>query len=883
MQSHFTGSSMYSTGGQAAFGSPGFGGNIVQGTHNFGGQAGGQQGFYPVWFAQYTGRQPMQIDQLIQMQFQQTVNNLFTLQMVQQIMAGMQNNGELPGFLSKVRTYAFVLMLDKSSPAVSQPTDVIVQRMIEVVLFGEIVRRVGGPHMPFVKTLSDAVRMDVVDLYNTYSMFESSPNLYQAAVQNVENQIRAAMQQQQQSNPFGGGFGGGFGGQVHPAAQAAVPSANFGAYLNQGQQVNTTPFGGQIATAGGTQPANDTINQIGRVAGGGSASIYAIALQNDQSRHAQEQQIVEQRNNENREAAKLHIPADNVSGVTDAFSLAALIRREGLKAVTPVTEEPKPEPIPVVETAPAPEPESEQEEVHQKPRAVIPAAWSNKHAGRLEDPIAEYTNPPTTGLPSLGFYNMSAGEKTTMADFQTQATTEQHIEHAPIATRTFDDEAGALEDDDDFMNKVEQQIEADIQSMHEAERRMNPIQTTSSMDDLVKQGEEQNLSPNFEDQELRIDFNDMDSKSRKNICKQFHIRVVPAYVMGRDRVIQIMKGKRRTIVVERAENVKYEEHETEVLNSTPVFATWDAAARDIGSAKTVMAEAAAKPVWSSADLLEKLDQKLEDSDNPDDAEIKLSELLAERSIIQIEGALTSSSPQGDYQGEVVTELTERGVEQAGTILDNAIVEYERFETACLAIQDDNESLIEVIHESKTVIELIGALNNFRKNSTLPVREISRLHHSFTKYLNQYLKVEFSNGWNTTDPIEDQDELTRALLQSYAGELTAVDIMNKLNDIYTAAAQKAYRLIGIYAEVGGKTVGNLHTVVLLPIYYSQYPLATLDDVGAIQKVDHPELYELLSKVYSEGKDIKIVTLDNYALTFVHSLGDDDLFYLVEVTN
>ena len=77
MQSHFTGASMYNTGGQAAFGSPGFGGAMVQGTQNFGGQAGGQQGFYPNWFAQYTGRQPMQIDQLIQMQFQQTVNNLF--------------------------------------------------------------------------------------------------------------------------------------------------------------------------------------------------------------------------------------------------------------------------------------------------------------------------------------------------------------------------------------------------------------------------------------------------------------------------------------------------------------------------------------------------------------------------------------------------------------------------------------------------------------------------------------------------------------------------------------------------------------------------------------------------------------------------------------
>ena len=104
---------------------------------------------------QYTGRQPMQIEQLIQTQFGQYVTNLFNLQMVQQLMAGLQNTNELPNLMNKVRTYAFVLMLDKASPAASQQTEVIIQRTIEVVLFGEIVRRVGGPHMPFVKTLSD--------------------------------------------------------------------------------------------------------------------------------------------------------------------------------------------------------------------------------------------------------------------------------------------------------------------------------------------------------------------------------------------------------------------------------------------------------------------------------------------------------------------------------------------------------------------------------------------------------------------------------------------------------------------------------------------------------------------------------------------------------
>ena len=900
MQSNFTNQSMYSTGGQPqgfggqqqSFGSPGFGGNIIPGQgfggqaavvqQSFGGQQGGQGGFYPTWFPQYTGRQPMQIEQLIQAQFGQYVTNLFNLQMVQQLMAGLQNTNELPNLLNKVRTYAFVLMLDKASPAASQQTEVIIQRTIEVVLFGEIVRRVGGPHMPFVKTLSDTVRMDVAELFSTYNMFETAPNIYSMAVQKVESQIRAAMQAQQQQNPFGGqaqGFGGGFGGQVHPAASAAVPSGNFSAYLNQNPQQQVNTFGGVIASAGNVTPANETISQIGRVAGGSTVSIYAIALQNDQTRHVQEQQVVEQRVAENREATRLHIPADNVSGVTDAFSLAAKIQREGLQLTKP-TEPAVPNiTTPVEEVAPYVD---SAEESQVRPRAVIPATWSNKQAERLADPIAEFTQPPSEGLPSLGFYNMAAGAKTTMSDFNIPANTEQHTEFAPVPTRTFDDEAGRLEEDD-FLNSVDQQMEAEIQAAHAAERNENPLHPTSNMDDLVKQGQEQNLSANFEDQELRIDFTDMDSKSRKNICKQFHIRVVPAYVMGHNRVIQIMKGKRRTIVVERVENVKYEEHETENVNSTPVFATWDVAARDMGLAKGVMADAASKPVWSSDDLLAKLDQKLQDSDNPDDMENKLSELIAERSIIQIDGALTSSSPQGDYQGEVVVELTNRGVKQAGTVIDNAIVEYERFETAYLAIQDENESLIEGILEAKTVIELIGALNNFRKNSTLPVREISRLHHTFTKYLNQYLKVEFSNGWSTSDPIEDQDELTRALLQSYAGELSAHEIMNKLTDIYTTSAQKAYRLVGAESEESSKAVGSLHTVVLLPIYYSQYPLATLDDVGAIQNADHPELYELLSKVYSEGKDVKIVTLDNYALTFVRALGDSDLFYLVEVTN
>ena len=71
--------------------------------------------------------------------------------------------------------------------------------------------------------------------------------------------------------------------------------------------------------------------------------------------------------------------------------------------------------------------------------------------------------------------------------------------------------------------------------------------------------------------------------------------------------------------------------------------------------------------------------------------------------------------------------------------------------------------------------------------------------------------------------------------------------------------------------------------LLPFYYSQYQIAFSDNAGAILKADHPELYELLNKLNgdSESAEVKLVTLDNVVLTFLRSLGDDGLYFLVDI--
>ncbi len=887
MQGNFTG--MYSGAGQQGFGGgQTFTGNLQPGYNagqNFSSvnQSGG---FYPQWFAAYTGRQPMQVDQMINMVFGSYLNNLYQNGIGQQTLGNIQATGEVQTLMNKVRTFAFVIMVDKTGAGSQQQTDFIIQRCVEVVLLGEMVKRAGGPQMPIVQSIGQMLNVDIADRFATYVGFENNPNVYALAIQNAENNIRQAMAQQQQTawQNQGGQFGnvGGFGTNqhVHPAAMAAVPSGNFAAHLNQNQQQQMNA-GGQFAVAGNAAQANATINQIGNVASS-AKSVYAIALEQQRAAEQEQFQYVQERQAESIQTNVATQPADNVPGVCSAFQLAAQLRKSGMSMEIPaepvVLQEPQPEPVvePVAPVAPV-------VEEQPKVKAVIPNGWNQKvsDAMELSDPEPASTVVPPEGLPSIGFYNFAAGNPTTMDDFKTPATAQQHADFGTKATHTFEED-GHL-DEDDFINAVEQQLEAEIQSEHEASRAVNPLNTTSTMDELVAQGQAQGLSTKLEDQELRIDFGDIDPKSRRNICRKFHISAVPAYLKGRDRVIQVVKGNSRTLVVERSEDVKYEEHETEQLSGTPVFATWDAAARNIGSARTLMKDAAEKPIWSSDALLEKLDEKLNGVTDQTEAEAKLSEVLAERSIIQIDGALTCNSANGDYQGEVLTELVNRGVgENVGALLDNSVVEYTRFETACLAVNGENQTLLEAINDAQSAPELIGKLNAFRKESTLPVREIARLHHRFTKYLNQLLKIEFTNGWETSDPIEDFDDLIRELLIDYKDQFNSVEVLNKLTAVYTTAARKAYSLATV-GEDETLTVGNKHSVVLLPIYYSQYPIATLDDVGVIKSEDHPELYELLNKVQGDGNDVKIVTLDNYALTFVRSLGDEGLFYLVEVAN
>lgn len=85
-----------------------------------------------------------------------------------------------------------------------------------------------------------------------------------------------------------------------------------------------------------------------------------------------------------------------------------------------------------------------------------------------------------------------------------------------------------------------------------------------SMDEILATAAEQGIK--ITEPELRVDYLNMEPASRKRLCRDLHIRRVPAYLKGQHNLTAITKGSHREIVLEKVESVEYLKHETEFHN-----------------------------------------------------------------------------------------------------------------------------------------------------------------------------------------------------------------------------------------------------------------------------------------------------------------------------
>lgn len=829
-----------------------------------------QQSVYPQWFAQQTGIDPVYMDQTIINSASQLLGRIVQSGLGQrigyspQIAATPLQFPEMQQLFPMIRQVAIIFVLGQRGLTVNQA----VEKAVSVVLLGNAVQRLGGPNAPDLQQWNMVMNTDLMGFFNNYMQICNDPQMYAKVVNAVSQRLV------QQAAPMGSGFGGFPANAVNPNA---IPNQAFG--YTQGAAFPAQP----------QQAVTDPISMIGRVAGSGTnpqtastVDIYSLANKVNKGQTAepakpQAQPIASDWPNQIQPSANQ--PSVEIEGVNPDVQITRVSggERTVIDPYSFLMGGNKQQ-----AQAPAQQPQAQtQPVVDNQPKSVLPTGWGNPTqeptpaptvaADEVAQPTRDYETPPE-GLPSVGFYNFQAGQPTEMSDFNTPATTDQHTANAPHPASTFEDEVG--EDDDAFYADTMAIEEAEIQAQQEYVRRNeNPLTPIDSMDQLLDQAREEGHE--VKDPELRLDYMALDKNTRTNICRKFKLRVVPAYVKGEQHLIHISQGTRREIIINRVDEVDYNTHETEA-HKTQVFASWDEEARNVQLAKSAMQATVDQPKWSEKYFLEQLEEKLAE-DEQAEADAVLGSLVADRQVIEIEDIVISRSAANDHQTAIIDELVSRGVEQAGTLVDNAVVKYERFESTCLVLNEENKQLIETVVKSDTATTVIESLDNFKRNSTLPLREIARILQVFTQQVNRYLITELATGWVVDDALEDFKELQKMAVRLYEDEDGTNEILNR---VYVGAAQYALST----AQVGDEeSIGHTSIITLLPFYYSQYPIAFADEAGAVLKADHPELYELLNKLNedSESAEVKLVTLDNVVLTFLRSLGEDGLYFLVDI--
>ena len=436
-----------------------------------------------------------------------------------------------------------------------------------------------------------------------------------------------------------------------------------------------------------------------------------------------------------------------------------------------------------------------------------------------------------------------------------------------------DSQGQLLHENEDAFNQLIHEQEALEAAQLEAMNQQygNP----QSMDEILATAAEQGIK--ITEPELRVDYLNMEPASRKRLCRDLHIRRVPAYLKGQHNLTAVTKGSHREIVLEKVESVEYLKHETEFHN-VKRYDNWNPAQ----SAQEVFVDhikSASENVWSESTFVNKLNEKLEGLETIDERDQALFEIVAERPIVEIEDLITNTNTSDEYQIEVVEELSERGVEDVAHVVETMFVNYKRINTSRITLVGDNTSLFKAVTNAKTAGGVIEALSVLKQNTTLPTRDVARLIKVFNQHVNTKLTVIFANGWGVTDAITDYDDLLDALQNAYAN-MTIADLQATLTSIYLDAVAVAFHVVEDSSSFQESAiVGNVESITLMPFFYRDYPIAKADDVGYISPEQFPELVKLLDAVSGGYPVSKLVTLDNVVMTFAR--GGESEFFITNV--
>lgn len=357
-----------------------------------------------------------------------------------------------------------------------------------------------------------------------------------------------------------------------------------------------------------------------------------------------------------------------------------------------------------------------------------------------------------------------------------------------------------------------------------------------------------------------------------------HRGIAPVYIAGRQRVVVIKSLGGGKITVEGNAKMNYDIHETELLGSQTTALTGKAG--DINIAQSVLTRALeTAPESHYRKLLE--DKIAEGAD--------LTDLLVDGPMLEMSG-LVNTSEIDSYAPAAQAALYERLGDRISEVSLDASINFNAFTPNRYVLSDDSLTAALAITRAKTATTIAARAMDFFDESTLPAREIHRLHKITTDEVNRLLKVTFHPDYEIESFTGDVDDISTLLHEN--GE---ENVRDKLAAIYAQAVKTTLsvhtlatlkkRLADAEVETGlveGEESGifaKLVNVTLMPFNYADYPLAFEGAIGRLTKDGLPKLYEVLDGVLksrtNEGvHKFVILTEDHQIIEFFKPVVEDD---------
>lgn len=382
------------------------------------------------------------------------------------------------------------------------------------------------------------------------------------------------------------------------------------------------------------------------------------------------------------------------------------------------------------------------------------------------------------------------------------------------------------------------------------------------------------------------DYHELDAIERRDVRmrQSNRLKIVPAYLAGRQRLVVTKCGKHTVIRPENVgDRVKYEEHETELLGSTVNLITGDTG--DLSIAENALDRALKAQTIS--EYKEIIDAKLEEG-KADDVETLLSDTPA----ITITDTLIGER-NGDYLTPALVYIHNQLADAGEYDVEQMVINYNLRTVKPILVNKADIDALGFITRAKTAASVAKHIQSFNEKTSLPQRTLAELHSDATAYVNRAIQLEFNDEWSITTLTGDLEDLAEAVEEEFGDEGIQI-----LNTIYAESARQVYRaytyadlekegsavIDGVDLTEGDEetaVLGTVENITLVPFAYADLPIAFSGDFGTVSKQLNAKLYDVLQERIHENTNPhvgqwKFVTTDNVVYTFCKATAGTEIF-------